>query len=46
MNIAQGVVEFKNNNLGNIMDHKIQEFLDRFYLSRIGIRMLLGNQQI
>lgn len=41
-NIAQGIIEYKHA-LG-IRTHQadLQLFLDRFYLSRIGIRMLIG----
>lgn len=40
--VAQGVIEWKQSHKQNIIDHSIQSFLDRFYLSRIGIRMLIG----
>ncbi|CDO54037.1 hypothetical protein DV495_001417 [Geotrichum candidum] len=41
--VAQGVVEWKQHNKHQlIIDQKIQSFLDRFYMSRIGIRMLIG----
>ncbi|KAH3685869.1 hypothetical protein WICPIJ_003158 [Wickerhamomyces pijperi] len=41
--VAQGVIEWKNASKQNqIIDHSIQSFLDRFYMSRIGIRMLIG----
>lgn len=40
--VAQGVIEWKHSKKQNIIDHSIQAFLDRFYMSRIGIRMLIG----
>jgi pyruvate dehydrogenase kinase 2/3/4 len=40
--VAQGVIEWKHSKKQNIIDHSIQSFLDRFYMSRIGIRMLIG----
>lgn len=50
--VAQGVVEWKNSfsadshthsrGHGNLKDESVQAFLDRFYMSRIGIRMLIG----
>ncbi|PVU88952.1 hypothetical protein BB559_003499 [Furculomyces boomerangus] len=40
--VAQGVKEYKRMGSLNVIDHKVQKFLDRFYLSRIGIRMLIG----
>ncbi|KAK5136006.1 hypothetical protein LTR08_004260 [Meristemomyces frigidus] len=40
--IAQGVLEYKRKRQRMQIDHNIQAFLDRFYMSRIGIRMLIG----
>lgn len=40
--VAQGVIEWKHTHKQNIIDHSMQKFLDRFYMSRIGIRMLIG----
>lgn len=40
--VAQGIVEWKQNRGAKYIDHRIQNFLDRFYMSRIGIRMLIG----
>ncbi len=41
--IAKGVLEWKAlENRADVIDSSIQAFLDRFYLSRIGIRMLIG----
>lgn len=40
--LAQGIVEYKSMKNASIIDVDIQSFLDRFYMSRIGIRMLLG----
>ncbi|ODV64515.1 PDK/BCKDK family protein kinase [Ascoidea rubescens DSM 1968] len=42
--IAQGVKEWKDFKNILILDSSIQSFLDRFYMSRIGIRMLIGQQ--
>lgn len=41
-NIAQGINEYKRKRQRMQIDTNIQEFLDRFYMSRIGIRMLIG----
>ncbi|OMH85385.1 [Pyruvate dehydrogenase (acetyl-transferring)] kinase, mitochondrial [Zancudomyces culisetae] len=43
--VAQGVLEYKNSTNNENIDGEIQRFLDRFYLSRIGIRMLIGKQR-
>ncbi|KAH3670285.1 hypothetical protein WICMUC_004938 [Wickerhamomyces mucosus] len=40
--VAQGVLEWKNSTNQNLVNYSIQSFLDRFYMSRIGIRMLIG----
>jgi pyruvate dehydrogenase kinase 2/3/4 len=40
--MAQGILEYKRKKQRMQIDHNIQSFLDRFYMSRIGIRMLLG----
>ncbi|CAG8743042.1 4925_t:CDS:2, partial [Acaulospora morrowiae] len=38
----QGIQEYKQNKSSELIDTDIQSFLDRFYMSRIGIRMLIG----
>ncbi|CAK7891339.1 hypothetical protein CAAN1_01S04654 [[Candida] anglica] len=40
--MAQGVQEWKQDNETIHVNSSIQTFLDRFYMSRIGIRMLIG----
>lgn len=40
--VAQGILEYKRKRQRMQIDSKIQSFLDRFYMSRIGIRMLIG----
>lgn len=40
--VAQGILEYKRKKQRMQIDHNIQAFLDRFYMSRIGIRMLIG----
>lgn len=40
--MAQGVQEWKAKNKTVFVNSQIQTFLDRFYMSRIGIRMLIG----
>lgn len=40
--LAKGVLKWKKTCQQNVVDDSIQTFLDRFYLSRIGIRMLIG----
>ena len=41
-NTAQGILEYKRKRQRMQIDSSIQNFLDRFYMSRIGIRMLIG----
>ncbi|GAA6026331.1 hypothetical protein JCM8202_001943 [Rhodotorula sphaerocarpa] len=40
--VAQGILEFKRDSKSTHIDRSIQTFLDRFYMSRIGIRVLIG----
>ncbi|KAF7713512.1 PDK/BCKDK protein kinase family protein [Penicillium ucsense] len=40
--VAQGILEWKRERQRMQIDPTIQSFLDRFYMSRIGIRMLIG----
>ncbi|EEP81438.1 hypothetical protein UREG_06303 [Uncinocarpus reesii 1704] len=40
--VAQGILEWKRKRQRMQIDSDIQSFLDRFYMSRIGIRMLIG----
>ncbi|MBH1945717.1 hypothetical protein I5L01_16025, partial [Erythrobacter sp. YJ-T3-07] len=40
--MAQGILEYKRKRQRMQIDNNIQSFLDRFYMSRIGIRMLIG----
>lgn len=40
--VAQGINEYKRKRQRMQIDTSIQNFLDRFYMSRIGIRMLIG----
>lgn len=40
--VAQGILEYKRKRQRMQIDNNIQAFLDRFYMSRIGIRMLIG----
>ncbi|KAJ1991020.1 [Pyruvate dehydrogenase (acetyl-transferring)] kinase isozyme 2 [Dimargaris cristalligena] len=42
--LAQGINEFKALRHKTIIDTEVQSFLDRFYMSRIGIRVLIGQQ--
>ncbi|XP_066921441.1 pyruvate dehydrogenase (acetyl-transferring) kinase isozyme 2, mitochondrial-like isoform X1 [Clytia hemisphaerica] len=41
--MAQGVIELKSAQNKFIIDPKMQYFLDRFYMNRIGIRLLMTN---
>ena len=40
--VAQGINEYKRKRQRMQIDTNVQSFLDRFYMSRIGIRMLIG----
>lgn len=40
--VARGILEWKDSRPDVKADYSIQNFLDRFYMSRIGIRMLIG----
>jgi pyruvate dehydrogenase kinase 2/3/4 len=40
--VAQGVLEYKRAKKGKNIQADVQRFLDRFYMSRIGIRILIG----
>ena len=40
--VAQGILEYKRKRQRMQIDSSMQAFLDRFYMSRIGIRMLIG----
>eukprot|EP01136_Pigoraptor_vietnamica_P044353 Opistho-1_new@20993 len=40
--MAQGIIELKQTLGTTAIDPSVQYFLDRFYMSRIGIRMLIG----
>ncbi|RPB08294.1 alpha-ketoacid dehydrogenase kinase [Morchella conica CCBAS932] len=40
--MAMGINEYKRKRQRMQIDNSIQSFLDRFYMSRIGIRMLIG----
>ncbi|PWN51766.1 alpha-ketoacid dehydrogenase kinase [Violaceomyces palustris] len=40
--IAQGVLEYKRARKAKTVQADVQSFLDRFYMSRIGIRILIG----
>ncbi|KAL0072962.1 hypothetical protein F4703DRAFT_1867245 [Phycomyces blakesleeanus] len=40
--VAQGILEYKEHRKPQVVDTEVEKFLDRFYMSRIGIRMLIG----
>uniref|UniRef100_A0A671TWN5 Protein-serine/threonine kinase n=1 Tax=Sparus aurata TaxID=8175 RepID=A0A671TWN5_SPAAU len=46
--MAQGVIEYKDSygQYDSVTDHNIQYFLDRFYTSRISIRMLINQHTL
>ena len=43
--VAQGVLEWKRKRRAGPIAQSIQEWLDRFYMSRIGIRFLIGQRE-
>ncbi len=44
--VAQGVLEWKKSHNTKHIGLDIQAWLDRFYLSRIGIRFLIGQREL
>ena len=44
--VAQGVLEWKRKRGAGRIDQSVQEWLDRFYMSRIGIRFLIGQRAL
>lgn len=42
--VAQGVLEWKRSQNARMINLDVQHWLDRFYLSRIGIRFLIGQR--
>lgn len=40
--VANGISEYKRHKTKTVIETDIQAFLDRFYMSRIGIRILIG----
>lgn len=45
MDRRQGILEWKKSKKSERIGLSIQQFLDRFYLSRIGIRFLIGQRE-
>lgn len=43
--VAQGVLEWKHNQKAQNIGLDVQSWLDRFYMSRIGIRFLIGQRR-
>ena len=43
--VAQGVLEWKQNKKAQQIGLDVQAWLDRFYMSRIGIRFLIGQRR-
>jgi pyruvate dehydrogenase kinase 2/3/4 len=44
--VAQGVLEWKQSTKERMIGLDMQAWLDRFYLSRIGIRFLIGQREL
>ena len=44
--VAQGVLEWKRKQRAGPIGQGVQEWLDRFYMSRIGIRFLIGQREL
>lgn len=44
--VAQGVLEWKRSQKAKNIGLDIQAWLDRFYMSRIGIRFLIGQREL
>lgn len=44
--VAQGVLEWKRSQNAKSIGLDMQAWLDRFYMSRIGIRFLIGQREL